>query len=156
MIPKGAISIGRWLRHPPPPPIRACCMFTQTTQYPTSNKYMLALIVINQMGKDSQALSSRQRAPPSVCPSASGVRAPLQVGKSRVKGGVAAFGRRPWVGTRQGRRPRDDRLHCRVDMECCCTRGAVEWTWDAVAFGRRRWLGSERRQRAPPCVSAAG
>ena len=80
------------------------------------------------------------------------------MGKSRVKEGVAAFGRRPWVGARQGRRQREDRLRRRVDMECRCTRGAVEWTWDAVAFGRRRWLGSERgrRQRAPPCVSAAG
>ena len=48
---------------------------------PTRSKnYMLALIVINQMGIRSQALSSRQRAPPSVYPSASGVRAPPHVG----------------------------------------------------------------------------
>ena len=46
-----------------------------------SKKYMLALIVINQMVKRSQALSSRQRAPPSVNTSASGVRAPPHVGK---------------------------------------------------------------------------
>ena len=38
---------------------------------------------------------------------------------------------------------REDRLRRRVDMECRCTRGAAEWTWDVVAFGRRRWLGGE-------------
>ena len=53
---------------------------------------MLSLIVINQMGKRSQALSSRQREPLSVYPSASVVRAPPHVRKSRVKEGITAFG----------------------------------------------------------------
>ena len=74
----------------------------QIVQYvpmkPTKSKRsMLALIVINRMGIRSQALSSRQRAPPSVYQSANGVRAQLQVGKSQVKGGIAALGRRPWA-----------------------------------------------------------
>ena len=73
---------------------------------PTKSKeYMLSSIVINQMGKCSQVLFSRQRAPPSVYRSASGIRAPPHVGKSRVKESIAALGRRPWVGARQGRRP---------------------------------------------------
>ena len=65
---------------------------------------------------------------------------------------------RPHDDARQGCRQREDRLRYWVDMERRCTWGAIEWTWDAVEFGRRRWLGSERgwRQRAPPCVSAAG
>ena len=65
-----------------------------------SKRYMLAWIVINQIGIRSQALSSRQWASPSVYPSANGVRAPPHVGKGRVKGGVAVFGMRHWVGTR--------------------------------------------------------
>ena len=62
------------------------------------------------------------------------------------------------MDARQGRRQGEDRLRRRIEMERRCTWGAVKWKWDAVAFGRRRWLGSERgrRQRAPPCVSAAG
>ena len=56
------------------------------------------------------------------------------------------------MGARQGHRQREDGLRGRVDMECRCSKSAVEWTWDAVAFGRRCWLGIERgrRQRAPP------
>ena len=98
---------------------------------PTRSKnYMLALIVINQMGIRSQALSSRQRAPPSVYPSANEIRVQPHVGKSRAKWSVAACGRRHSVGARQGHRQREDRLCCRVDMEHCCM--------------------------PPPCVSAAG
>ena len=101
-----------------------------------SKKSMLAFIAINQMGTRSHALSSRQRVPPSVCPSANEVRAPLHVRKSRVKRGVTAFGRRPWVGARPGRRQRDDRLRRRVDVERRCAWGAVEWT---VCTGHRPW-----------------
>ena len=108
------------------------------------------------MSKLSQKLSSRQRAPPSVYPSASWVRAPPHVGKRRVKGGVAAFGRRPWVGDRQGRLQREDRLYCRVDMECRCTRGAVEWVWDADAMlilveimGKNRTAIIKRKKEQP-------
>ena len=58
------------------------------------------MIVTNQMGSRSQALSSRQRVPPSVYPSANnGARAPPHV---RVKWSVAAFGRRPWVAQGRG------------------------------------------------------
>ena len=46
----------------------------------------MPLIVISQMDINSQALSSRQRSPPSVYPSANGVRAPPHERKSRVKG----------------------------------------------------------------------
>ena len=110
---------------------------------------MLALIVDQPDRYRSQALSSRQRAPPAVYPQYSKYRestqvpmgngaAALQVGKSRVKGGVAVFDRRPWVGARQGRRQREDRLRRRVDVERHCTWGAVEWTWDVVVLGRRR------------------
>ena len=128
LIEEGKPWILLCLRLPAPPLIpfglpATTCMPTQTTHYPTSNKYMLALIAINQMDKGIQALSSRQRAPPSVCPSASGVRAPPQVRKSRVKGGVGGFGRRPWVGARQGRRQREDRLHCRVNIWSAATLG---------------------------------
>ena len=60
---------------------------------PTKNKKsMFALIVINQMGKRSHALSSRQREPTSVYPSANGVRASPHVGKSRVKGAALYCG----------------------------------------------------------------
>ena len=82
-------------------------------------------------------MSSRERAPSSVYQSANEVREPPHVGKSRVKGGVAAFERRPWVGATQGRRQREDRLHRRVDVKHCCTWGAVEWTWDAVVLVRQ-------------------
>ena len=106
-----------------PPPTACLPKLLSTNEAHKSKKYMLALIVINQMGKRSQALSSRQRAPPSVYPSASGVRAPPHVGKSRVKGCVAVFGRRPWAGARQGRRQREDGLR-RVE-------------WSAAALGAR-------------------
>ena len=123
-----------------------------------SEKSMLTLIMINQMGKRIQALSSRQGVPSSVYSSANEVRAPPRARKSRVKGDVVALGRRPWVGAREGRRQREDRLRRRVDIERRCTWGAVEWRWDADAFGRRSLLSNERRrgQRAPPCISAAG
>ena len=65
---------------------------------------MLALIVINQKDIPSQALSSRQTAPSSVYQSDNGVRAPPQVGKSQVKGGVATFGTRP-LGERKAGTP---------------------------------------------------
>ena len=82
-----------------------------------SKKCMLTLSVINQMGTRSQVLSNRQTAPPSVYPNVNRVRAPPRVGRRRVKGGVAAFERRPWVGAGQGRRQSGDRLRRRVDME---------------------------------------
>ena len=53
---------------------------------------MLALIVINQMGIRSQALSSRQRAPPSLHPSANEIRVQPHVGKSRANGASLRLG----------------------------------------------------------------
>ena len=44
------------------------------------------------------------------------------------------MGGAPWVDAREGHRLREDRPRRQIDMECRCTRGAVEWTWGAVAF----------------------
>ena len=64
--------------------LQHCCLVPM--KHTKRKKSMLALIVINQMGIRSQTLSSRQRAPPSVYPSANGVRAPPHLGKNRVNG----------------------------------------------------------------------
>ena len=113
--------------------------------YPScSSRHLVSPTLVRNLVGHSLEMSSRQTAPPLVYPSANGVRAPPQVGKSRVKGGFAAFGRRRSVGTRQAHCQTENRLRRRVDMERSCTSGAVEWTWDTVAFGRRCWLGSER------------
>ena len=155
------------LRLPAPPRVLLWATHQDLHAYPNcsvpmeptkSKNYMLALIVINQMGIRSQALSSRQRAPPSVYPSANGIKAPPHVGKSRVKWGVPVCGKRPWVGTMQERCQREDRLRHRVDMEHRCVWGAVEWTWNAAAFGRRRWQVSARGrwQRESLIVNVAG
>ena len=82
--------------------LHACANCSVPMNPTKSKKYALALNVINEMGVSGHALSGRQRAPHSVYAIASGVRAPPHVGRSRVKGGIAAFGRRPWVGARQG------------------------------------------------------
>ena len=100
------------------PSLPACLPNCSVPMKPTkSKKYMLTLSVINQMGIRSQVLSNRQRAPPSVYPIANRVRAPPRMGRRRVKDGVAAFERRPWMCARQGHRQSGDRLRRRVDME---------------------------------------